>query len=550
MKEAHRSSQYEHADFTFANPGDIHTTFANPGDIHTFYHIPTDMTTLGKGGFGLVRRCEQKRTGNHRAVKLISVAEWKQAAGLAPPPGGLMRLVQVQPQANPQKKKIALRLLERLVNEVEIMKNMDHPNIIKLYETFEDQDHSYFVMELCEGGDLFDEIHKVKAFTEQTAAAVMKQIFSGVHYMHTQCVCHRDLKPEHFLFVTKDPIEQNILKIVNFGSAYDFTCGKIPNPEMGSRDYMSPEQHDFTGFFNNAVDLWACGVVLYILLAGRLPFTPNHRLPEPARTSAFVRDVRSAEPSFKASEWQDVPEDAKDLVRQLLAKDPDDRYTAKQALDHEWVAKLAPRATGKMLQSVFERLQEFRMYNRLQKAILHVIASQLGPEHVRKLQSVFEALDVGGEGFLTLAELENGLKESGIDACLSDTAVSDILAGIDTDGSGRIDYTEFIAASLDKDTFLREGYYRSAFQVFDRDGDGVISPEDMKQVLGDDPGSGESVEELFRQADADGDGTLSFDEFITILQSKKTRGARAEVMCMRSQTLGGSSDAASPRPWQ
>merc|ERR1719316_2032004 len=168
----------------------------------------------------------------------------------------------------------------------------------------------------------------------------------------------------------------------------------------------------------------------------------------------------------------------------LLKMNPRDRYTAEQALNHVWVRNKAPKATNVNLSSgLVDHLRTFRSQNKLKKAALHVIASQLGESQIKGLRETFMALDENGDGLLTVNEMKEGLKKAGLKEIPPD--LQQIMQDVDSDGSGVIDYTEFLAATLDHRSYIKEDVCWSAFRVFDRNGDGKISPEELKQVLGD-----------------------------------------------------------------
>merc|ERR1719334_1449185 len=147
---------------------------------------------------------------------------------------------------------------------------MDHPNIIKLFETFEDHRNIYLVMELCSGGELFDRIIATGHFSEKEAAVLMQQIIRAVYYMHENSICHRDLKPENFLFMTKDPIESNYLKIIDFGLSCKFSPDKVMETKAGTPYYVAPQV--LSGKYDHQSDIWSCGVIMYVLLCGYPPF--------------------------------------------------------------------------------------------------------------------------------------------------------------------------------------------------------------------------------------------------------------------------------------
>merc|ERR1712190_693559 len=172
----------------------------------------------------------------------------------------------------------------------------------------------------------------------------------------------------------------------------------------------------------------------------------------------------------------------KNLIRMLLKMNPRDRYTAEQALNHEWIKNKAPKASNVSLQSNFvDNLRGFRSQNKLKKAALHIIAGQLNEDQIKALRETFMALDGNGDGLLTANEMKEGLAKAGLKEIPPD--LQQILEDVDSDGSGVIDYTEFLAATLDKRSYVKEDVCWSAFRVFDRNGDGSISKEELKQVL-------------------------------------------------------------------
>merc|ERR1719199_1603179 len=190
---------------------------------------------------------------------------------------------------------------------------MDHPNIIKLFESFEDHRNIYLILELATGGELFDRIIETGHFTEVQAAIVMQQILRGIFYMHEIKLTHRDLKPENFLFQTKDPIEKCTLKIIDFGLSCKFGEGAVLTTKAGTPYYVAPQV--LQGRYDQASDLWSCGVIMYVLLCGYPPFYGE-------TDSEVLNKVRSGRFSFGSSCWRAVTQDAKDLIRELIKMDP------------------------------------------------------------------------------------------------------------------------------------------------------------------------------------------------------------------------------------
>eukprot|EP00439_Symbiodinium_sp_Y106_P061265 s1388_g9.t1 len=232
----------------------------------------------------------------------------------------------------------------------------------------------------------------------------------------------------------------------------------------------------------------------------------------------WSEDVRLGNFNFNPADWKNVSEDAKTLIRHLLKMNPKDRYTAEQALNHEWIKNKAPKASHVSLQSNFvDNLRGFRSQNKLKKAALHIIAGQLNEDQIKALRDTFMGLDKNGDGLLTPAELKEGLQKAGLKEIPPDLQA--IMEDVDADGSGVIDYTEFLAATLDRRQYIQEDVCWSAFRVFDRNGDGKISQDELKMVLSNDQvedtlGAGMIVE-LLKEVDGNGDGVIDFQVQLT-----------------------------------
>lgn len=247
--------------------------------------------------------------------------------------------------------------------------------------------------------------------------------------------------------------------------------------------------------------------------------------------------------SFNHKDWEGISEDAKDLIAWMLKFNPEERCTAEQALQDTWIREFAPRAKNVSLQeSLVRNLRNFRSQNMLKKAALNIIAGQMSEAQIADLSKVFKSLDVNGDGLLTFEELQAGIAKAELNKLTTAIDLKTILEGVDADGSGVIDYTEFLAATLDKKHYLQRDTCLAAFSVFDADGDGNITLAELQAILKD--GSvnemmdGRSSEEILREVDANGDGTIDFEEFMQMMQggrsmslhelTPKTRGCSTE----------------------
>merc|ERR1719343_855684 len=247
---------------------------------------------IGKGAFGTVCRAKHTMQGTMRAVKSIS-----------------------------SQKKSCSRVVDRFQREIECLKHLDHPGIVRVFETFREQKQIYVVMELCTGGELTSKIKDAKRFTEADAAITMQQMFRAVNYMHNSGIVHRDLKPDNFLLLHDGPIAHNVLKVVDFGFARDWRPGQVLTTQVGTPYYISPQVLDAS--YDNKSDIWSCGVIMYILLVGHPPFVGKTDL-------ELFAAIRRAHLKFSKSAWKRISDDAIDLITQLLWFDPRYRYSAKQ----------------------------------------------------------------------------------------------------------------------------------------------------------------------------------------------------------------------------
>ncbi|CAN6709636.1 unnamed protein product [Malus baccata var. baccata] len=253
---------------------------------------------LGWGQFGVIRVCTDKLTGEVLACKSIAKD----------------RLV-----TSDDVRGVKL--------EIEIMTRLSgHPNVVDLKAVYEEEEYVHLVMELCAGGELFHQLEKHGRFSESDARVLFRHLIRVVLYCHENGVVHRDLKPENILLATK--ASSSPIKLADFGLATYIKPGQSLHGLVGSPFYIAPEV--LAGSYNQAADVWSAGVVLYILLSGMPPFW--------GKTKSRIFDaVRTADLRFPSDPWDRITGSAKDLIRAMLCKDPSQRLTAQQVLDHPWM---------------------------------------------------------------------------------------------------------------------------------------------------------------------------------------------------------------------
>jgi len=414
-----------------------------------------------------------------------------------------------------KKKALAEDERKKLKNEAEILRQLDHPNIIKLYEIFEDKKYYYIIMEFLTGGELFEKITDEDFygdFTEKDAANIMQQVFRGINYCHSNNVVHRDLKPENLLLesnVTSESLggkKSMKIKIIDFGTSQQFEVGGKSKMEerYGTPYYIAPDV--LNKRYDEKCDIWSLGVILYILLVGYPPFNGSD-------DKKIIDAVKKGEYTLDEPEWDDVSDEAQDLVKQCLTYDPAKRASASAALEHPWFEKFAKGGKVKksLASKALSNLKNFRAEQKLKQATLAYIVSQcLTKEETDKMEEIFAAMDKNNDGMLSKEEISDGYEEHfGIP--IDDEELDKIFSAIDTDGSGAIDYSEFLMATMNEQQLMSKEKLKQAFRMFDKDNSGTISRDEIKEALGN---LDEDVaDKMISEVDADGDGEISFEEF-------------------------------------
>lgn len=446
-------------------------------NIHDKYVLGKE---LGRGEFGITYLCTDKETDEQLACKSISKRKLRTAIDI-----------------------------EDVRREVAIMNNLPkHPNIVSLKATYEDESAVHLVMELCEGGELFDRIVARGHYTERAAAAVTRTIVEVVQMCHKHGVMHRDLKPENFLFANNK--ENSALKAIDFGLSVFFKPGEQFSEIVGSPYYMAPEV--LKRRYGPEVDVWSAGVILYILLCGVPPFWAET---EQGVAQAILRGAID----FKRDPWPKVSEHAKNLVRQMLEPDPKVRLTAQQVLDHTWLhnAKKAPNVPlGDVVRA---RLKQFSVMNRFKKRALRVIAEHLSVEEVEGIREMFKTMDTNNNGSISFEELKAGLHKAG--SHLSEQEVQLLMDTADVDKNGKLEFGEFVAVSVHLQRMDNDEHLRKAFTFFDKNGSGYIEIDELKEGLADGLGQDdeEVLNDIVREVDTDKDGRISYEEFVAMMKT-------------------------------
>ncbi|XP_056901938.1 calcium/calmodulin-dependent protein kinase type II delta chain isoform X10 [Takifugu flavidus] len=286
---------------------------------------------LGKGAFSVVRRCVKKSSGQEYAAKIINT------------------------------KKLSARDHQKLEREARICRLLKHPNIVRLHDSIAEEGFHYLVFDLVTGGELFEDIVAREYYSEADASHCISQILESVNHIHQHDIVHRDLKPENLLLASK--MKGAAVKLADFGLAIEVQGDQQAwFGFAGTPGYLSPEvlRKDPYG---KPVDIWACGVILYILLVGYPPFwdEDQHKLYQQIKAGAY---------DFPSPEWDTVTPEAKNLINQMLTINPAKRITADQALKHPWICHRSTVASMMHRQETVECLRKFNARRKLKGAIL------------------------------------------------------------------------------------------------------------------------------------------------------------------------------------
>ena len=386
-----------------------------------------------------------------------------------------------------------------LMREVNLMIKLDHPNIIKLYEYYENDKNIYLIMELCTGGELFDRIVENTEngiqYTEKQAANLFRQMMDAINYCHKNGIVHRDLKPENLLFLNKD--QNSPIKVIDFGMSKRFTAEKYMNEKVGTAYYISPEV--LKGKYDEK------GVILYIIICGYPCFNGED-------DDEIFAAIQRGKIQFPSPEWDDISEDVKNLIKKMCCP-PEKRLTAAQVLQDTWVKDNAPHSSSTLIPTKKDGLKAYANSNKLRKAVLTYIASRLSEEEIKKIKEAFQAIDTDNDGKLSYEEMKKVFSKGEIKIEFNE----EIFKQIDTDNSGNIEYTEFISACIDKNVYLNEEKLKEAFNLFDADKSGKISRDEIEKVLklG---GNSKEINAIFTKHDTNQDGEIDFKEFLEMMK--------------------------------
>ena len=403
---------------------------------------------------------------------------------------------------------------QEIRNEIDILKKLSHPNIVKIYEFYISNSHYYIITEFCKDGELFSYIKN--KYSENQLAVLFYQVFSGLWYLHDNKILHRDIKLENIMIsnIEKDNKTGEDLfwiKIIDFGTAKIFEKNKKERDVVGSSYYIAPEV--LKQNYNEKCDTWSVGVILYMMLVGRAPFDGKD-------DEEIICKINSADYNSKEPKLLKHSPEVRDLVSKLLQKDTNKRYSAKEALNHPWFEKYGGRALfsnfkREEIEPYINNLFNYSFNSKIQQLVIaflvHNLPSSDTSIHILKL---FRFFNKSGNCKLTKEELMNGLYDYR-DKDEVNNAVDHLFTLLDGDNNGFIEFEEFLRACIDKKIILTNTYLKYAFKFLDKEKTGTLNTQKIIKafVLK----SNKILEAVFNNTlnsvDHDGDGIINYEEF-------------------------------------
>ena len=441
-------------------------------------------------------------------------------------------------QSNLTKKNFAIKKFyfnKENIDEIEIIKKLKHFNIITPIEYCIDNGFIFLVTEFLQGGTLYDRILKKKKFGEESCRNWIKQILKGLGYCHEMGVVHRDIKPENLLFFNEEKnniknnnlendkendfnddnfLDNGIIKIIDFGVSTKFYKNKFLNHKCGSAYYVAPEV--LKDRYNEKVDIWSLGVILYIMLSGKPPINGKNPM-EILKKIYLLKKI-----DFSILE-NCVTFECLDFLKKMLTIDFEKRPSANDLLNSPWLVSKSKKKTNfKTYNKILKSLRNFQSHNYLQNIIYFYTTSKiLEKEEKKKLSKIFSELDEDNDGILNYNELVKAFQKSGRSFERSSKLVTKILNELNLDPNEGIEFNHFLVTCNKKKNIINDENLKNAFLEWDLENKGFVSIEDIKEVLKNGYfGFGGDISSFEFLLDGFGfeNGKMGFEEFKEVMQ--------------------------------
>ena len=398
-------------------------------------------------------------------------------------------------------------------NEFNILKKLDHPNIVKIFEVYDSNSNYYIITEYCKYGELYRHIYY--NYSERQLCVLFYQVFSGLCYLHEKNIIHRDIKLENIMIsdIEKDIItkeEYFWIKIIDFGTAKIFQKNKKEKTVIGSTYYIAPEV--LKKKYNEKCDTWSIGVVLFMLITGVPPFDGKN-------DKDIILSIQKGKYDKNNKKLLNYSKDVQDLLSKLLEVNVDKRLSSYEALNHPWFKNYY----GRSLYSNFNiddikiyiyNLINYKFQSKFQQLVLAFLVHNIPyNEEIKMILKLFLFFNESGSCKLTKEELTNGLYKF-TQKDIVDNTIDEIFILLDGDNNGFIEYEEFLRACVNKKTVLSNENLNYAFKFLDKEKIGTVSIKTIMRVF---QNNNERLEEIIKnsikEVDRDNDGIINFDEF-------------------------------------
>ena len=403
---------------------------------------------------------------------------------------------------------------QEIRNEIDILRKLSHPNIVKIYEFYISENHYYIITEYCKEGELFSYIKN--KYSERQLAVLFYQVFSGLWYLHENKILHRDIKLENIMIDGKENDKETgeelfWVKIIDFGTAKLFEKNKNEKDVVGSSYYIAPEV--LKQSYNEKCDTWSVGVILYMTLVGRAPFDGKD-------DEEIIYKINSVDYNKNEPRLVKHSPEVRDLVSKLLDKDTEKRYSAKEALNHPWFKKYGGRALfsnfeEEEIKPYINNLLKYTFNSKLQQLVIAFLVHNLpSTDSSILILKMFRHFNKSGNCKLSKEELKDGLykyknKEE------VDKIMDHLFILLDGDNDGFLEYEEFLRACIDKKQILNSTYLKYAFKFIDKEKTGTLDVQKIIKAFVTTPNK--IIEAVFNNTlntvDKDGDGIINFTEF-------------------------------------
>ena len=420
------------------------------------------------------------------------------------------------------KQKVAMKKIDKvkdneiddmeIKNEIDILRKLDHPNIVKIIEFYSASKAYYIITDYCSCGELYNQIKF--QYNEYQLSVLFYQVFSGLYYLHSKNIVHRDLKLENILISEMEPDKKTNkkyfwIKIIDFGTAKIFEKNKNEKTVIGSSYYIAPEVLQKN--YNEKCDTWSAGVILYMLIVGRAPFDGKN-------DDEIIDNIKKGKFNDKHKKLLNASSEVQDLVKHLLQVNVKKRFSASDALKHPWFKKFNAKAIyfnidKEQIIIYLNRLRKYQINSKFQQMVLAFITHNIpDSKETKDSLKIFRMFDTDDDGKLTMDELYKGLINY-FDENIIKNEINDIFLLLDGGNRGFIEYEEFLRATIDQKTLLSEENLVYAFNFFDKGNKGKLSVDKIKKFFVDDKVSEDVFKSIFNEIDSNEDGEIDFGEF-------------------------------------